>query len=107
MTEADWLAGKEPGPMLEFLRERASDRRLRLLTVACLRAGWWASLSAPQRQSVEVSERYAGGLAAGAERHAAGGGLNDLKLRALDEGDFEAASLHWACGVALLAELAN
>jgi hypothetical protein len=32
MTEAEWLASTEPGPMLEFLRDRASERQLRLLT---------------------------------------------------------------------------
>ena len=38
MTEAEWLAATDPKPMLEFLRGKASDRKLRLCTVSCNRA---------------------------------------------------------------------
>jgi hypothetical protein len=34
MTEAEWLACTEPTPMLEFLRDKVSDRKLRLLACA-------------------------------------------------------------------------
>jgi hypothetical protein len=39
VTEAEWLAETDPAPMLKFLEAtgRASDRKLRLLTVATLR----------------------------------------------------------------------
>jgi hypothetical protein len=35
VTEQEWLACDDPGPMLGFLRGRATDRKLRLFAVAC------------------------------------------------------------------------
>src|SRR5947209_5624316 len=40
MTESEWLACTDPTPMLEFLRGKASDRKLRLLAAAGGRADW-------------------------------------------------------------------
>ena len=31
MTETEWLVGNDPGPMLDFLRGRASERKLRII----------------------------------------------------------------------------
>lgn len=37
MTEADWLTGNHPDPMLAFIQDKASGRKLRLFTAACCR----------------------------------------------------------------------
>src|SRR5262249_22215285 len=37
MTEAEWLAGEEPGELLVLVREKASERQLRLFALACCR----------------------------------------------------------------------
>jgi hypothetical protein len=62
MTEAQWLASTDPRPMLEFLRDKASDRQLRLFACAYTRVlrGYW---HLGPGAAVAVAERYADGLA--------------------------------------------
>jgi hypothetical protein len=40
MDEAEWLAYTDRTPMLEFLKGKASGRKLRLFAVACDRPHW-------------------------------------------------------------------
>jgi hypothetical protein len=58
MTETEWLAGDDPGAMLEYLRGRAGDRKLRLLSVA----RWRLLDGGHGREAIDVAERYADGL---------------------------------------------
>jgi hypothetical protein len=58
MTEAEWMACHKSEPMLEFLRDKASDRKLRLFASACVRQKW-SLLSDSLRAGVEVAESYA------------------------------------------------
>src|SRR5262249_19354545 len=62
MTETDWFACAEPAPMLEFLRGRVSERKLRLFAVTCCR-GIWHLLEWPDQSALAVAERYADGVA--------------------------------------------
>jgi hypothetical protein len=74
VTEAEWLAGTDPGPMLAFLGDKASERKLRLLAVACCRRVW-PQLTGPfWREAVERSERFA-------DRQAGPEGLATLTYR--------------------------
>src|SRR3712207_4454401 len=42
MKEIEWLTGIDPEPMLKFLQDKVSDRKLRLFAVACFRSpGVW------------------------------------------------------------------
>jgi hypothetical protein len=59
MTEAAWLASTNPNPMLEFLRGKASDRKLRLFAVASCRRMWSFLTTPSSREAVEMSERRA------------------------------------------------
>jgi hypothetical protein len=70
MTEAEWLACKDPEPMLEFLGGKASDRKLRLLAVASCRR-IWTLLPMPCQNCTDVLGRFADGLATDDEYQAA------------------------------------
>lgn len=58
MTEAEWVACEDPTPMLEFLRGRVSNRKLRLMAVACCRLVW-DELTPATQAAVAAAELYA------------------------------------------------
>jgi hypothetical protein len=63
MTEGEWLTCREPEPMLDFVKRRASRRKLRLVAVACLRFVWLSLGHEAERYAAEVAERHADGNA--------------------------------------------
>jgi hypothetical protein len=71
MTEAEWFGSTDPWSMLQFLRGRSSDRKLRLFAVACCRRIWHFFADEVCKQTVEVGERFADGLASRNDRKAA------------------------------------
>ena len=61
MTEEEWLTCTDPKPMLEFLRGKASDRKLRLFAVSAVRR--LALGDERIAQVIQTSELYADGEA--------------------------------------------
>jgi hypothetical protein len=61
MTEADWLACTDPDPMLKFIGGKASDRKLRLFTTACIRIRQ-GGVAFGEDDPVVVMEAYADGM---------------------------------------------
>ena len=59
MTAAEWLTCGDPTPMLESLRGKASDRKLRLFAVACCRSVWQWLADGRSRNGVLAAECYA------------------------------------------------
>ena len=62
MTEAEWRACTYPEKMLEFLKGKASERKLRLFACACVRRAWHL-LSDTGRHAVVTAEAHADGMA--------------------------------------------
>jgi hypothetical protein len=62
MDEAEWLACSDPEPMLESLKGKFSDRKLRLFTCACVRHVWPLLRAVQGPEAVMAGEGYAEGL---------------------------------------------
>jgi hypothetical protein len=71
MTEQEWLACNDPALMLEHLRGKVSDRKLRLFAVACCRRIMHLLEDRSSREAVEVAELAMEGLVTTSERQAA------------------------------------
>jgi hypothetical protein len=62
MTEQEWLNCTDPMPMLDFLEDKASDRKSRLYGTACCRRIWPLLAHDTHRRAVERAEQFADGL---------------------------------------------
>lgn len=63
MTEADWLAGADPGPLLHFAADRLSDRQRLHFMTGCLRRVWDLLTDHRFRRVAEAAEAVADGRA--------------------------------------------
>ena len=85
MTQSKWLKASDPQPMLEFLGERASDRKLRLFACACCRRSWHIAKMPRLQQALALLEAFIEGAAKDSDRgraHKLGGQV--LESRASD-----------------------
>jgi hypothetical protein len=103
MTEAEWLACTDPAAMLDFLRMsgKASDRKLRLLAVACCRRVQHRLQEETAGQALDVLELFADGLVS---RRQLKETLKPLHLRVDDSPKgqtFRATAAAWAVVFAL------
>jgi hypothetical protein len=78
MNEAEWLAGSGPPSMLEFLRDKASERKLRLFACACCRRIWYLLKDKRSQQAVEFVEKCVDGLANSEELVVISDAANDV-----------------------------
>ncbi|OAI38703.1 hypothetical protein AYO40_01735 [Planctomycetaceae bacterium SCGC AG-212-D15] len=98
MSEDEWLRSTDPTRMLEFLRGKVSDRKLRLFAVASCHRVRHLMNKDEERNELDVVERYADGLAAESERKLVHGWnrlvsvSNAASPSALDAAHFGAAS---------------
>jgi hypothetical protein len=69
VTDAEWLASTDSGAMLQTVRGRASERKLRLFACALGRLVWDRLPEGLLREAVEAGERAADGLITDDERH--------------------------------------
>ena len=63
MTEQDWLNCTDPEAMLDTIKEKVSNRKLRLFACACFRRIWHLLGDERSREGVEVFERFVDGQA--------------------------------------------
>jgi hypothetical protein len=93
MTEAEWLACTDPKLMLEFLRDKASDRKLRLFGCACCRRLWTSLVDDRSRLAVVIAEQFADGFVGKGELQKA----HDSAL-AVAKGPFRVGDSIWSGG---------
>jgi hypothetical protein len=83
MTEAEWLAQSSPRRLLAHLKNKVSDRKLRLFGVACCRRVAGAHTHPAAAPAVEIAERLADGEATDQERLRAYRAVNPMRNPAI------------------------
>jgi hypothetical protein len=99
MSETEWLASTDPGPMLNIAQRANRRRTVRLFACACCRR-LWELLPNESRVSVEVAERFACGLTPRSELDAALARANAAVLALPNIWSFEVVRLRNATSAA-------
>ena len=71
MTESEWFTCADLMQMMDVVRGRASERKLRLFAVACCRRLWQEITAEQSRAAVLVAEKFADGQATNQELESA------------------------------------
>jgi hypothetical protein len=93
MTEQEWLECSDPLKMLEFVRGKASERKLRLFACACCRLVWKELVDDRVRRAIQLAEQFADGFV----------GSEDLRAVYEDtrNGGFDSpGQVQWLCALA-------
>ena len=109
MTEAEWLACTDPTPMLEFLRGKVVERKLRLLAVACCRRVQHRLRNAASERALALLEMFADGSGSHRQLKAAVWEAQQVAVQADEQAvdhqskdkGFRASAAAWAVVLAL------
>ena len=100
MTESEWLACTSPDVMLESLRGRASDRKLRLFACHSCRRIWHLLKDERSRKAVEATELFAEGLTSMGELQAAAAAAREVVAATKEPVAWAAAVAAWEAAAA-------
>jgi hypothetical protein len=105
VREREWLACNDPREMLQFLRDKESDRKLRLFAAACCRCSRQLLRNKDHRAALELATRFADGQATGEELADAFQRANEFAC-GLYHGESEQEIHRWAEATAVTNALA-
>jgi hypothetical protein len=97
MDESIWLNCANPAVMLEYLFDRATDRKLRLFACACCRRYWRSLTDRRGQQVIEAGERFADGRL---DRAGLEPVIGSARVAAAETGQFEAGVYNAAVAAA-------
>jgi hypothetical protein len=92
MTEEEWLTCENPHPLLEYLRGKGTDRKLRLLLCAIGRSMPDGYVREEEAAALQVSERYADGEVSNDELNA----FRNKQKRSWIRGSPTPVSMSWS-----------
>jgi hypothetical protein len=102
-TEAEWIAGTDPLLLVNAVADKMSDRKLRLLLVACCRRIWPLLQDRRLQVGVERAEEYAEGMRTDEELADAARTANETVIELRRSGERGLSFLGCAAGAVVTA----